>query len=84
MLFKKRSNFYSDNNKEQITKLCSQNAEIDILHNLVHIIKTVVKRIKESISISFVASSVDRKKVCSPLYGPLTEKITFIYLSNLP
>jgi len=84
MLFKKRSSFYSDNNQEQITKLCSQNAEIDILHNLVHIIKTVVKSIKGSIRISFVACSVDSKKVYSPLYGSLTDKITFIYLSNLP
>lgn len=84
MLFKKISSFYSDNNKEKITKLCNQNAEIDILHNLVHIIKNVVKRIKGSISISFVASSVDCKKVYSPLHGPLADKITFIYLSNLP
>lgn len=55
-----------------------------MLHNLVYIITTVVKRIKGNISIYFVASSVNSKKVYSPLYGPLTDKITFIYLSNLP
>jgi len=51
---------------------------------LVHIITTVVKRIKGRIGMSFVASSVDSNKVYSPLYGPITDKITFLYLTNLP
>lgn len=54
-----------------------------MLHNLLHIIISVAKRIKGSIGISFVTSSVDSNKVCSTLYGQLTEKLTFIYLSNL-
>jgi len=53
-----------------------------MLHNLVHIITTVVKRIKGSIIISFVASSEDSEKVYSPLYGPLTDKIT-LYICRI-